>query len=66
MAGPQPQQPVKPAVPSTAPDFTHAIASSFGFEHCGFGVADNTTGCFDRGESFTLQSTRSFTIKMIH
>jgi aryl-phospho-beta-D-glucosidase BglC (GH1 family) len=48
-----------------APDFTAAVASTFGFEATGFGVGGTTIGRFERGESFTLQSVHRFQLNQI-
>lgn len=50
----------------SAPDFTNAGNSYFGFEYSGFGVGDPTTGRFNRGESFTLTSTHDFVLQEIN
>ncbi len=49
----------------SAPDFTGAATSYFGFEATGFGVGDPTTGRFNIGESFTFQATRGFVLNEI-
>jgi lysophospholipase L1-like esterase len=49
----------------SAPDFTNAVASFFGFEGTGFGVGNSGLGRFDRGESFTLSSTHAFVLQQI-
>jgi len=48
-----------------APDFTAAVASTFGFEATGFGVGSTTVGRFERGESFTLQCAHDFQLGQI-
>jgi len=47
------------------PDFTSAVASTFGFEATGFGVGSTTVGRFERGESFTLQCAHQFQLSEI-
>lgn len=49
----------------SAPDFTPAVASTFGFEATGFGVGGTTLGRFERGESFTLQCAHRFQLGQI-
>lgn len=50
----------------SAPDFSAAAASYFGFESTGFGVGDSTTGRFSRGESFELESNFPFHLQEIY
>jgi lysophospholipase L1-like esterase len=49
----------------SAPNFTPAANSYFGFEGTGFGVGNNGLGRFDRGESFTLTATHAFELQQI-
>ncbi len=48
-----------------APDFTTAVASTFGVEVNGFGVADGTQAHFSRGESFAVACTHKFRINQL-
>lgn len=49
-----------------APDFTGAVASTFGFESTGFGVGDTNLGRFTRGESFALGANHAFALQQIN
>jgi hypothetical protein len=60
-----PRTGVNITVPS-APNFTGSAASFFGIEPTGFGVGNSGLGRFDRGESFTLQSSRRFSLNEIN
>jgi len=59
-----PKSGVDVTVPS-APNFTGAVASTFGFEATGFGVGSTIIGRFERGESFTLQCAHQFQLNQI-
>ncbi|WP_269539018.1 glycoside hydrolase family 5 protein [Cerasicoccus fimbriatus] len=49
----------------SAPDFTNATASVFGFESTGFGVGETNVGRFNRGESFTVTAGHDLQIDTI-
>ncbi|WP_309383843.1 glycoside hydrolase family 5 protein [Cerasicoccus frondis] len=49
----------------SSPGFGSASNSTFGVEGTGFGVADSTTGRFDRGESFVIEAAQPFALQSI-
>jgi len=49
----------------SAPDFSTASSSVFGFEGTGFGVSETTVGRFNCGESFILQANHAFQLNSI-